>query len=127
MCRNLLEAAFLLFLLFWGCTTMNDYTLLEDASRMSAYVDKKISLEGEISGTPWQHMIAATAEYPYSEYFDVKDFQIVVYSKAPMECRGKLRVFGRVLKVTGKGKRPEPGDEPYTEYHLLVDRWECLP
>jgi hypothetical protein len=104
---------------------MDDYVMLEDTARMSAYVDKKVSLEGQISDVPWQHMIAATKEYPYSEYFDVKGFQIVVYSKTPMECEGSIRVFGRVLEVSGKGKRPKPGDEPYTEYHLLVDRWEC--
>jgi hypothetical protein len=120
-------ALLLLLLSLWGCATMDNYTPLPDTARMSAYVDKKVSLVGKISNTPWQHMIASVKEYPYSEYFDVGDFQIVVYARQPMKCGGNVRVFGRVLEVSGRGKRPEPGDEVYTEYHLLVDRWQCLP
>jgi hypothetical protein len=99
---------------------------LEDTSSIYQYTDKKISLVGELSDIPWQHMIAFVEGHPYSEYFDIRGYQIVIYSETAIDCPGKVRVYGTVIKVQGKGKRPDPGDELYTEYHLVVDEWECL-
>ncbi len=118
-------ALFLLLLFFCGCKTMDDYVTLEDTAPMHEYVDKKVCLVGQVSSIPWQHMIAFVEGHPYSEYFDVRDYQIVIYAKTPIECQGMVRLYGTVLKVEGKGKRPDPGDELYTEYHLVVDKWEC--
>jgi hypothetical protein len=115
----------LLFLLL-GCKTVEEYVMLEDAAPMQEYVDKKVCLTGEVSDIPWQHMIAFVEGHPYSEYFDVRDYQIVIYAKTQIQCRGMVKLYGTVLKVEGKGKRPDPGDELYVEYHLIVDKWECL-
>ena len=70
-------ALILLSLLLLGCKTVEDYVMLEDTAPMSGYVDKKVCLVGEVSEIPWQHMIAFVEGHPYSEYFDVKDYQIV--------------------------------------------------
>ena len=127
MQHHFIEAALLLLLLvFCSCKTMNDYVVLEDTVPMSEYVDKKVCLMGKVSNIPWQHMIAMVDGYPVIEYFDVKDYQIVIYAETPIECNGMVKLYGTVLEVQGEGKRYEPGDELYTEYHLLVDRWECV-
>jgi hypothetical protein len=116
---------FLSLLIICGCKTADDYVLLEDTSSIYQYADKKISLVGELSDIPWQHMIAYVEGHPYSEYFDIPGYQIVIYSKTQIKCQGKVKLYGTVLKVQGKGKRPDPGDDLYTEYHLVVDKWEC--
>ena len=117
----------LLFILFvFTCSTTGEYIMLPDANNLQDYVDRQVCLEGEISQVIWQHMIAVVDGYPYSEYFDVKDYQIVIYTKNKISCGTMVRVYGRVIKVEGQGKRYEPGDELYREYHLAVDRWECV-
>jgi hypothetical protein len=120
----LITSSFLL-VLFFTCQTTGEYLALPDADNLHDYVDKKVCLQGRVSQTPWQHMIASLEGYPYDEYFDVGDYQIVIYLKSRIDCPGPVRVYGRVVMVEGAGKRPQPGDEPYREYHLAVDTWEC--
>ena len=65
--------------------------------------------------------------YGNSYYFDVQDFQIVIYSKSPISCAGELTVRGAVLKVQGP-PRGAGGkvDDTCVEYHLAADEWTCI-
>lgn len=103
---------------------MNEYAVLEDTAQMSKYEGRKICLKGQISRTPWQHMIGMIDGYPVAEYFDVDDYQIVIYSKEPIQCTGSFLVYGMVIKIEGEHKNPAR-KESATEYHLRVDKWEC--
>jgi len=116
---------FSLYIIFMGCKSMDEYHKLEDATYISEYEDKKIMLTGKISHIPWQHMIKAVQSHPYMEYFDVGDDQIVFYSIEQIDCKSTLTLYGTVIKVEGKSKRPG-SDDIYTEYHLLVDKWQCF-
>jgi hypothetical protein len=104
---------------------MSEYTVLEDTVRMPEYTGKKVCLKGRISRTPWQHMISVQQGYPIPDYFDVGDFQIVIYSREPVRCKGDVLVYGTVVLIEGETKNPNR-KESATEYHLKVDRWECL-
>lgn len=102
------------------------YTRLETAGGLAEHEGKKVELVGRISNTPWQHLIGNPAGYPYSEYFDVDDYQIVIYAKEPLSCATEMIVRGTVYKVQGSSKRPgSKADNSFVEYHLLVDEWEC--
>jgi hypothetical protein len=108
---------------FSGCA-MNEYTVLKDPVLISKYVGKKVCVKGTVSRTPWQHMIGIQEGYPFSEYFDIGDYQIVIYSREPVRCKGEVLVYGSVVLIEGQTKDPAR-KEAATEYHLRVDRWEC--
>ena len=102
------------------------YVRLQSANGMSQYEGRKVELSGRVSETPWQHLMANPEGYGLSYYFDVGDFQIVVYSKSPIECPGVILVRGTVIKVQGSSKRPgTKADESFVEYHVTADSWEC--
>ena len=107
-----------------GCITMDNYITLSDAYNLQDFVDKKVKLTGKISEIPWQHMIGYFEEYGEFNYFDVQDYQIVIYSKSLINCKKALVIYGTVAEVSGQSKRQD-SEEVYTEYHVIVDRWEC--
>lgn len=123
---NIVIAVLLINFFFLECNNMDEYHALADTTYMSEYVDKKVILTGKISHVPWQHMIKSVQSHPFTEYFDIGDYQIIIYSKEEIKCEDMLKLYGTVIKVEGKGKRPEPSDDIYTEYHLVVDKWHCL-
>lgn len=104
---------------------MEDYIVLTDATSLQNYVDKKVKVTGIISKEPWQHLIGSFEKFRESYYFDVEDYQIVIYSKRPITCEKNLTVYGSVVKVSGRSKRPGDEEEEYTEYHIQVDKWTC--
>lgn len=121
--RIVLITVFLFALL--SCTG-STYTRLQPADDMSKYEGRKVEIAGRLSRTPWQHLMANPEGYGLSYYFDVGDFQIVLYSKSAIACSGPLAVRGTVIKVRGSSKRPgSKADESYVEYHLAVDDWTC--
>ncbi|MBN2442187.1 MAG: hypothetical protein JXJ04_12610 [Spirochaetales bacterium] len=116
----------ILFILFLtGCKTMENYIDVTDAMGLENYVDKKVKVTGKISGEPWQHLVGSFKDFRESYYFDVDDYQILIYSKKPINCETNLTVYGSVVKVSGRSKRPEDEVEEYTEYHIQVDTWTC--
>jgi hypothetical protein len=112
------------FVVISGCSGNKKYEYLEGTSELGGCIGKRIVLEGTISPMPWQHMINNNQGYPYIEYFDVGEDQLVVYSKEKIDCGGLLRVEGRVIQIEGKSKRPG-SDEVYREIQIEVDGWEC--
>jgi hypothetical protein len=109
-----------------SCAGSGPYVRLESALGMERFEGKKVELTGCISQTPWQHLTANPESFGYSYYFDVADYQIVVYAKAPIACTGSLTVRGTVIKVQGSSKKPGvKADESFVEYHLAADAWEC--
>ncbi len=87
-------------------------------------VGRTITVNGEVSNVMWQHMIQFTKEYPHSIYLDFDKGQTVVYSKEPIECKGKISVIGRVIKIEGGSKDPRR-KEAVDEYHIQADKWTC--
>ena len=87
-------------------------------------LEKKITIEGEISSLPWQHMIGVFEEFPFSNYLDLDNHeQIVIYTKEQVLRRNaRIKVSGEIIKLKGKSKRPG-GQESYFEYQMLVDNW----
>ncbi len=118
---------FVIAFLILSCAGTAMYTTLDSAGEMRPYEGKKVELTGRISDTPWQHLMGNPWGFGESYYFDVGDFQIVIYSKTPVSCTGDVKVRGTVIKVQGPPKR-EGGkvDETYVEYHLAVDEWDCV-
>jgi len=90
-------------------------------------VGKKIALKGKISDIPWQHMIEDVEGNNHIYYFDLEHGnQIVIYSKAEIQCTSSLSITGKVIEVRGKSKRPSKIDDiTYVEYHIVVDDWDC--
>ncbi len=123
----------IIFYLAMGCseTTKKETTettksvIVKDASELQNYEGKVVSVEGKIAEVIWQHLIKSPETHPEMTYFDIGDYQIVVYSKKPIMSKGKLKISGTVVKVEGKSKRPG-SDEIYTEYHIAADKWECI-
>ncbi len=115
----------ILFLLA-SCAGTANYTRLDSALAMERFAGKKVELAGRVSDTPWQHLVGNPDGFPYSCYFDVDRFQIVVYAKRPIACSGVLVVRGTVVEIRGSSKQPgSKADESYVEYHLTADEWEC--
>jgi hypothetical protein len=123
---GLFACAFSALCLLASCAAAPPYARLDSALALERYAGKKVELKGRISDTPWQHLVGSPAGFPYSCYFDVDRFQIVVYSKTPIACPGALVVRGTVVEIRGSSKRPgTKADESWVEYHLAADSWEC--
>jgi hypothetical protein len=105
-----------------GCSFTGNYTRVTDAATLKNYVGEKVVVTGNISKIIWQHMMGNFEGYPYDYYFDIGDSQIVIYSRKPIGSNEQIRVYGEVVKISGKAKG-DPREE-YSEYHILVDRWE---
>jgi hypothetical protein len=109
-----------------ACAGTGSYARLESGAGLGAYEGRRVEIRGRISETPWQHLISNPEGYGQSYYFDVGDSQIVIYTKAPLDCAGELTVRGTVVRVQGSSKRPgSKADESYIEFHIAVDGWEC--
>ena len=108
-----------------GTKEMTEIIEVNDASELQNYEGKAVSVEGKIADVIWQHLIKSPETHPEMTYFDIGDYQIVVYSEKPIMSKGKLKISGTVVKVEGKSKRPG-SDEIYTEYHIAADKWECI-
>lgn len=90
-------------------------------------VGEEITLSGNISKIPWQHLIQFISDRDNINYFDLENGeQIVIYSREPITCRGRMKINGEVILTKGSSKRPQKIDETYQEYQLLVDSWECI-
>lgn len=98
-------------------------------------VGEEITLSGNISKIPWQHLIQFISDRDNINYFDLENGEqiviysrepIVIYSREPITCRGKMKINGEVILTKGSSKRPQKIDETYQEYQLLVDSWECI-
>lgn len=109
-----------------GCSSRkSDYIQLDSVKELKGYLDKRVSLAGQVSDVPWQHIISGEhiATRPHEYYFDMKDGQIVIYSQDMIAGAGvPIVVYGTVVETRGEAK----GDprESYVEYQLLVDRVE---
>ncbi len=90
-------------------------------------VGEKITLIGKISKIPWLYLIQFFSDRDHINYLDLENGeQIVIYSREPITCRGKMKINGEVILTKGSSKRPQKiEDETYQEYQLLVDLWEC--
>lgn len=103
------------------------YVFVKDVSNLKKYVGKKVTVEGKISNTPWQHLIKSIKTHQEIEYFDIGNMQIVIYSKKSIKNKKnfKIRIKGKAIEVKGKSKGPKPR-ETFTEYHVVVDKWEYV-
>jgi hypothetical protein len=91
-------------------------------------VGKVLTLRGEITGIMWQHYIGSYEGYPFTNYVDLEDNpQIVIYSKEPINHKGKIEVTGEIVQVGHEATDENVKiQEEYWEYHMLVDTWKSL-
>ena len=105
--------------------TMNSYNEITELSSLKIHIDKKITISGELSEMPWQHLISPMDTHPNIYYFDKNGDQIVIYTKSAINCKKKIKIYGKVIKITGTSKRPG-SDQVYAEHQVKVDKWECV-
>ncbi len=108
------------------CDGKRDDDIIRYAAMLKGMEGRRVVAEGVISGIMWQHMVAPIASHPRENYLDMRDWQIVVYSKKDIRCRGTARISGTVVKVEGSSKDPRR-KEALDEYHIMADTWTCLP
>ena len=48
---------------------------------------------------------------------------MVIYSKDEITHKGPFRVYGTIVKIVGKSKRPDLV-KSHWEYQMIVDKWE---
>jgi len=65
-----------------------DYIELESTAALADHVCSPVSLRGNVSNMPWQHMIDYRKDYPEIVYFDMDGDQIVLYAKTPITGGG---------------------------------------
>ena len=91
-------------------------------------VGKTITIKGEITGIMWQHYAGSFEGYPYTNYVDLEENpQIIIYSKEPIEHKGKIEVTGEIVQVGHEATDENVKiQEEFWEYHMLVDSWKPL-
>ena len=110
---------------FGRIKAMNSYNTITEFSSLKIHIDKKITITGELSEMPWQHLISPMDTHPNIYYFDKNRDQVVIYTKSAINCKKKIKIYGKVIKITGTSKRPG-SDQVYVEHQVMVDKWECL-
>jgi hypothetical protein len=85
-------------------------------------VEKIIKIQGKVSTIIWQHIIGCFEGFPYMFYFDLDDFQIVIYSKKLIQySHGTLiEVIGKVVVVESCSGKHDLEDH-YKEYHICAE------
>lgn len=106
-----------------GGSPMSHHPLTK-GDRLSEFVGKEVSLDGQVSDQPWQHLIAVHPDHPVALYFDNElTGQTVIYCREDIATRDPIRVYGRLALTEGTSKRPG-SKEIVGSYQLVVDRWE---
>ena len=90
-------------------------------------VGQEVTIEGKVAEAIWQHMIQGVSGKT-EIYVDLDDqTQTVAYSDPAFNCKGRIRLTGKVIELRGGSKRGSKiDDQEYVEHHLDVTRWECL-
>ena len=101
---------------------MDEYKLLSDMENLTEFVGGKIRIKGMVSDLPWQHLIGFQPGRQV-RYFDIDDFQIVIYPEKEIPSGVPVIIGGTVIEVRGGGKGSKV-DEEYAEYHIIVDWYE---
>lgn len=109
-----------------GCDGPRRTDVIRNALQLRGREGSRVVIEGVVSGIMWQHMAAPTSSHPRENYLDMRDLQIVVYSRKDIRCRGTVRIDGTVVKIEGSSRDPRR-KEAVDEYHVIADTWECLP
>jgi hypothetical protein len=99
--------------------------MIKSMAELSAAVGKEVEIEGRVSKIPWQHLVGdVPGKTP--EYFDLQGGgQIIVYVPKDFSCRGRAKLFGKVIEIEGGGKGQKI-EERFVEHHLDVSSWNCL-
>ncbi len=116
--------------------SLDNYHPLSPTDTLSQWVDKKVSFTGQETGPDevWQHMMKWEPDLR-SIYFDPAPSysfgQLVLYYyphqnlKFPVREKQKIRVYGTLILLQGKHKRP--GKEvDFGEYALDLEHIELL-
>ncbi len=102
-------------------TVLRRYNLL--TGDLSQWENRYIILDGEVTDLMAQHMITMNEAYPSINYVETSIGQLVIYSKIPLP-KGKLTIWGKLIKVGGGSKRPGEGERKYYyEYQIEAHKW----
>jgi hypothetical protein len=119
-----ISLSILIFFLL-GCISCQSQAIILQAGKLEKHEGRKVVIQGSVAKEIWQHMVAPSREYPHETYFDMKDFQIIIYSKDTITCPGKVQAAGTVIRLEGSSRDPRR-KEAVAEFHVYVDTWECL-
>jgi hypothetical protein len=111
---------------FACCGIKPDGAVIREAAELFHLEGKRVVVEGAMSREIWQHMISHPKGYTHESYVDIGRGQVVVYAKEKINCAGRIRIDGTVVKISGESKNPRRKG-PYTEYHIAAESWRCLP
>jgi hypothetical protein len=104
-----------------------DYTKLSAGAKISDHVGKKVKLGGKSAQTVGQHPVlvapAGVGKKEIQSYLDTKFGQIVLISGEDIKCPGKIKVFGKLEKVSLGGEKGTKGS--YEGYVIRVDKFKC--
>lgn len=85
-----------------------------------------VTIVGQIAKIPWQHLIQHVETHPNIQYVDLEQGgQIVAYSRDAITCNKPVEISGKIIKVTGKNKRPG-SKKKHSELQIIVERWKCI-
>jgi len=91
-------------------------------------IGENVKIFGKLAKEIWQHLTKFIDSHPFMTYFDLEDgYQIVIYTKDSISCKGKMEIMGKLIKVKGTRKNPRSKiNDKYFEYQIVVDSWKCL-
>lgn len=95
--------------------------LITSIKELPKYVNKIVTVSGEVTDEPNTHLIVDVPTAPVANYFNMNDGQVVLYADEELPKK-RLIVMARVIKASGIGK-----GEPVTEYQLVLAKLAGLP
>lgn len=97
----------------------------DEVQDISKFENRVIFMRGKISEIPYQHLIKIPEGYANISYLDIKNNQIVVYTKEPVKPEKKIELIGKVISVEGLSKKPG-SDDKVSEYQLIADYFNYI-
>lgn len=131
MLRKIIILTLLINLIFFVSDAMGQdkggyVKVLKDTS-LSEYVDKKVKLGGKPATAVGQHPVltgvSGLGKKGFQSYLDTKFGQLILVSDQEIKCPGKIKVFGKLEKVSLGGEKGTKSS--YDGFVIKVDRFKC--
>jgi hypothetical protein len=103
------------------------YTKIPRDAKITEYLDKKIKLGGSPVTTTSQHPLLTAppglGKEQFQSYLDTKFGQLILISDQEIKCSGKVKVFGKLEKVSLGGEKNTKNS--YEGFLIRVDSFKC--
>lgn len=100
--------------------------VLAPGTHPADYAGQRVSIEGVISHAISAHPMSPPLHLQAVNYVEFGSRQIVVYTRAPIECKGRVRLTGTFSEVRARIGPSRSRGGGYRGWHFAAEEHRCL-